>query len=55
MIKLMDMVSTFIKTELDTKVNGKTISNMVSEKKYGQITVNMRDTIQKAKSMEKVN
>lgn len=55
MIKLMDMVSTSIKTVQDTKVSGKTIFNMGSEKKYGQITVNMRDTIQKAKSMVKVS
>ena len=44
----------FIKMEPGMKVNGKTIFNMVLEKKYGQITVNMKDIIQKVRNMEKV-
>jgi len=49
MIKLMDMVFMYIKTELAMKVNGKTISNMDSERRFGPITVNMKVITQKVK------
>ena len=54
MTKQMDMVYTFIKTELVMRVNGKTISNMDSVRRFGPITVNMKDITQKVKNMVKV-
>jgi len=54
MIKLMDMVFMYIKTELAMKVNGKTISNMDSERRFGPITVNMKVITQKVKNMVRV-
>ena len=54
MTKPMDMVYTFIKMELAMKVNGKTISNMVSVRRFGPITVNMKDITQKVKNMVRV-
>ena len=54
MIKQMVMVYTSIKTVHVMRVNGKTISNMVLEKKFGQITVNTKDIILKVKNTVKV-
>jgi hypothetical protein len=54
MIKQMVMVYTSIKTVHVMRVNGKTISNMVLVKKFGQITVNTKDIILKVKSTVKV-
>lgn len=38
--------------ELGTRGIGKTIYNMVLEKKYGQITLNMKANIMKERNME---
>jgi len=54
MTKLMDMVCTFIKTELVMKENGKTIFNMDSEKRFGPITVNMKVITLEVRNMERV-
>ena len=41
--------------ELGTRVNGKTIFNTVTEKKYGLITHNMKDSTTKVKNMDVVS
>jgi len=51
MTKPMDMVYMFIRTELAMKVNGKTISNTDSVRRFGPITVNMKVITQKVKNM----
>jgi len=54
MIRLTDTESTFIKTEQGTKENGKTISNMAREKRFGLTTRCTRAIITKERSTEKV-
>ena len=51
MIKPMAMEFTYIRMVLGTKVNGKTISNTVMVKKFGQIIHNMKDFIMRVRSM----
>ena len=54
MTKPTDMAFTYIKTERDMRANGKTISNMDSEKRFGPTTANTKATTQKAKNMVRV-
>ena len=53
MIKPTVMVFMFIRTEQDTKENGKTIYSMAKVKRSGQITLCMKDIIMKVRNMEK--
>ena len=53
-IKPTDTVSTFIKTALDTRENGKTICSMEKVKKSGLILQCMKDSIMKEKNMDTV-
>lgn len=55
MTKLMVTVSMSIRMVPAMKENGKMISNMDSEKKFGQITVNMRATTPKEKNTAKAS
>jgi|TARA_B110001450_G_C17596146_1_gene470928 hypothetical protein len=54
MTKPMDMVYMFIKTELAMRASGKTISNMVSVRRFGPITVNTKVITPKVKNMVRV-
>ena len=54
MIKPMDMVFTCIKTELVMRVSGKMIFSTGLVRRFGPITVNMKDITKKVKNMEKV-
>lgn len=47
MIKLMDMAFTLILTEVDMRVNGTKINNMVSELNNGQTAPSMKDNMNK--------
>ena len=48
-------MSLFSKTELDTKVNGKTTSDTASECRFGQMEPSMKGTGKTTKPMEKVS
>ena len=52
MTRQTDTESTSIRTVLDMKVSGRTISNTATVKKYGPITHNMRAFTTRVKSMD---
>ena len=54
-IKHLVMVSIFIITAQDTKVNGSMIINMAMASKHGSTVVNIKGTTSRVKKMDKVN